>query len=1021
MSKSKKPTGLSITRKDNKFTISWKIGAQDYGAGQNLRYRTKTKSGKWRKWVDVSVGNTTTSKVITLSKNSYYPNTDKYLMGIEFQIRGRRKSYTTGSGSKEVTHTPDWSEWSSKIMSLTAPAKPSLSASLGLSNVTTFSWSVPATESDAKPYFKYEYQSILVKECTEVDGSKLHWKTSARGYRSGNGTATSGSLPITEETETVERTSYTRWFRVRTKGPAGTSDWRYAKHVYAIPYAAVINKVKATPKPNKILVDVTWTATKNAAYPIDNTNVEYCIGVPSENMGLPSDPQWTGASTSKDTNGTDKSVFYIDDVLHDDQCLWVRVVTKHDTYENYSLPVRALVGSLKNPTNLTVTTSGQQATVSATNESDACEYTGSDPKVKRLFLAVYYRGAKYNTIGYIVGIIPTGTSSVNITLPNQTDETAYSIGVKAVVGTYIGNSITSTMMESETIWTTANVPEAPSESEWEYDGRNLLLSWSWDWEDADSVELSWSEDPEAWNSTNEPDTYVIDKKATSWTISELEAGKTYYIKIRLIDSSRSEEVYGPYCETIEAYLTAPPLKPDLVVSEGIITDQGKVTASWNYLSGDGSDQVYAEISVFDGTDIGEPIAHTESSQHITIYAAEQEWERGETYQLVLRVKSESGSFSEYSDPVSVEIAELLQAEITSDSFEIITVHDDTSETREVTALTEMPLLLSVAGAEEKGITSIAIERAEDYRLDRPDEEETTGYEEETVYLTSFMGEGSVTIDNDDLEGYFDDGAKYRLIVTVSDDLGQSTFDSIDFEVHWEHQALIPEGTVVIDGDIAKITPIEPTGALTGDYCDIYRLSADKPVLIYPNAIFGETYVDPYPAIGEYGGHRIVFRTKNGDYITDDNSFAWKDFGPDEGDTFITTESIIDFALDKVQLKYDLQLSSEWAKDFRLTKYLGGSIQGDWNVGVERNATINAVDLAINNKEAIQAMRRLAEYTGICHIRSTDGSSYSADVQVSEDLGYDTAGKVASFTLKISRVDPEDYDGMPLEVWEGMTE
>ena len=66
---------------------------------------------------------------------------------------------------------------------------------------------------------------------------------------------------------------------------------------------------------------------------------------------------------------------------------------------------------------------------------------------------------------------------------------------------------------------------------------------------------------------------------------------------------------------------------------------------------------------------------------------------------------------------------------------------------------------------------------------------------------------------------------------------------------------------------------------------------------------------------------------------------------------------------------------------------------------------------------IQAMRRLAEYTGICHVRTVDGSSYAADVQVSETTGYNVAGKIATFDVSITRIDPEEYDGVTLSAWE----
>jgi len=68
-----------------------------------------------------------------------------------------------------------------------------------------------------------------------------------------------------------------------------------------------------------------------------------------------------------------------------------------------------------------------------------------------------------------------------------------------------------------------------------------------------------------------------------------------------------------------------------------------------------------------------------------------------------------------------------------------------------------------------------------------------------------------------------------------------------------------------------------------------------------------------------------------------------------------------------------------------------------------------------NNETIKSLRRLAVYTGICHVRTIDGSSYAADVQVSEEHSFDTFAN--EFSLTITRVDPEGLDGILETDWE----
>ena len=305
----------------------------------------------------------------------------------------------------------------------------------------------------------------------------------------------------------------------------------------------------------------------------------------------------------------------------------------------------------------------------------------------------------------------------------------------------------------------------------------------------------------------------------------------------------------------------------------------------------------------------------------------------------------------------------------------------------MTGLTEMPIELTVTGAGEGGTTAVIIERAATYNLDRPDESRYSGYDGETVCIYTQPGEDSITITQNDLVGLLDDGAPYRLIATVQDTYGQGAEEAIDFEVHWTHQAVIPEGRAAIGDGVAVIRAIEPEDAEEGDSVDIYRLSADKPVKIIEGAEFGVNYVDPYPTIGETGGYRIVYVTSNGDYITAYNELAWIDVP-----AYIDSQkTIIDFDGHQVELAYDMDVSHSWEKDFTETTYLGGAVQGDWNLAVHRSTSVNADAVVTDDPDLIASMRRLAAYPGICHVRTVDGSSFAANVTVGESRSYEKAG------------------------------
>lgn len=1012
MAKTKRPTGLTITRDGSKYTIKWKIADDNYGGGQTLEYRTKGKR-EWRKWNSISVSKTTTSKTITLDKADYYPNKASgkykpYLTGVEFRIKGKKTSC-------------EWSDWSNKAFTIHEPKKPSVIASLGSTwHESKYKFTIPGDESDNYVFTRYEWQTIRVSESLEVDGSKLRWTSSNSQWETGGGVSKTYTKTIDENTQELNQRSRTRWFRVRARGCGGNSDWAYGKHVFAKPFAPVFKSSKVTGKADNYLVSMNWVATQNASHPIDEVNIQYEMGVPKANMAMP-EPDWQDALTSKDTKGTDSAVFYTERKLLDDECLYGRVIAIRDTERTTeSNPMRLLKGNLAKPVLGTVSVTDGVATITATNRSTACIPATASASNQNLFLAVIYKDNRDFKSAVNIGVIPITEGGGNevtgtVRLPAYTDTTGlvYRIGIQAIVGTYTYTTeldysrrykISAVLKSKDADWQSSTLPDAPGDVEYEYDGTDVIVRWNWSWNKADIAELSWSQDPNAWESNNEPERFETTSKATQWRLSGLEVGNTYYIRVRLKVAETEE--YTPYSAPVVVTLTLPPLKPVLVLSNAIITDQ--ITASWVYNSQDGSEQAFAEIKCD-----GEVIGHCGSEKYITLYTDEQGWTQGEEYELTLIVKSESGSYSDESDPVAFTVAEPPAAEITSTSLVDETITDDEGVTREVKALKALPLTITATGSGEGGILQIVIERAESYRMDRPDESRFDGYEGETIYLVRQIGEEPVTVNREDLMGAFDDGAKYRIIATVIDGIGQTATDELDFEVHWTDQAIIPDGTVTIEDAVAYIVPIAESPSV-GATCDIYRLSTDKPELIYPNAEFGTTYVDPYPAIG--GGYRFVYRTVDGDYITQDNRPAWTDV--ESG--FEYDKAIIDFADDRVELYYNVDASHNWSKDFKETHYLGGAIQGDWNAGVSRSTNISGVVLK-PLETAIEGLRRLAVFTGICNVRTLDGSSFHANVEVDETNSHDRKNLISEFSLNVTRVDAEGYDGMTLSAWEEQDE
>ena len=998
----KKPTGLSIKRNANALIIEWKLGDKDYGGGQTFQYRYPGQG-----WQNVTVGTATTKTHIVVPVASFFPSTGKFINKVYFRIRGKRRNFTEDGKS----YTPSVSDWATKEYSILPPNRPTMSSALSGSadNVCTYSWNVKA-DSDANKYFlQVQCQTCLLSASTITSGANVPANLWTNYTPQSSGA--SGSATITEDSEVISAGSHTRWFRVRACGPAGATQWSYARHIYATPYQTKnVEAAARTTASGGYICTVTWETPLNAAKPVDKINVQYTFTTPTAGLGCPDSASWTDAQTLNYKDGSDAASFSIDSTVSADQCLFVRINTIHDRKTTYGAATLAAAGSLAAPTGLSVVTDAttHRATVTATNNS----------QVPGAFLAIKYMTAD-DPDGFDIGVIPAGETSVTVQCPVFSSSSDIRFGVYAVVGSYVatvrGDGVTSyavtPTIRSALVTYGGTVPAAPTSVSLAQTATpgTIRVTFDWAWQAATAAELSWADHDDAWESTDGPSTYMIpNTHVSAWNISGLETGKTWYVRVRLASGVGENQTFGAYSTIAAIDLSSAPTIPILALTDSVITEDGSVTASWSFVSSDGTAQASAEIASVSGSTYTK-IAEVESAQYVTISAADAGWVYGQTYSLAVRVTSASGRQSEWSDVVTVTIAQPLTAAITQISLTQQTITVD-NVSRTVYVLTAMPLTVTVTGAGTGGTTRVVIERAEAYHMMRPDEREYDGFEGETVVIISQTGEAQISVSPGDLVGHLDDGAVYRLIATVQDGIGQSAEVTREFEVHWSHQALVPTAEVEIEDGAAVLSPEAPTGALETDVCDIYRLSADRPELIYPGAVFGEDYVDPYPAIG--GGYRFVFRTANGDYITAGDEIAWTDVASG----FESDYSIIDYDGGQVLLEYNSDLSSSWRKDFTETKYLGGSVQGDWNAAVSRAGTLTA-SVATDDADTISALRRLAAHAGICHVRTKDGSSYAADVQVSESRKQGTGHQITEFSLSITRIDSEGYDGLTYEDWQ----
>lgn len=1000
----KKPTGMSIQRDGSYFICNWKIGDSNYGAGQLFWYKTN----RMKKWKKVSIGTKTTKKTIKIDLNDYYPKKNKKLTYFKFRVQGRKESFK----KKGNTIRPNWSQKNIKEFMINTPnAISSLKFELSneVNNSGNFIWESEHKDDSHRPFKKIQYQSILVKECEERSGEKISWKNAVTGTGGDN-----GSKIFTEDSGALAKEGYTRWFRIRTQGARGSSKWKYAKHVYSRPYPAVVKSASTVKTSNGRNITMTWESNDTVAHPIDTIIQQYTISIPIDNLQCPTNASWTDLAVSKPKDGTDGAAVSIDTAVGKDQCLWVRANTKHDDNISYSDSMLAEVGTLKEPTltSVDVDVNTHKATVNATNNSE----------IPDSFLVVTYRSVSTPWLIKVVGIIPHGQPSTIVQM-DSIDSAGYDFGIYAAQGSYSIENETMTIsenMRSDIVWKGGKVPKIPTNVQLrQHAFKTIEVTWDWTDPGATGATISWSQNKDAWESTEAPNTFNVSTIHNSrWLIANVDVGK-WYVRVRLNAGLGDDITPGAWSEIAEIDLSEAPVTPVLKILNSVVSKSGKINASWSYGSKDGTSQAYGEICEAtvnsDGIKYGDVIATVHTAQSIE-FDVPRTWTEGSLHYLCCRVTSASGKTCDgWSSPVGITIAEPIEISSMTTSLVQKELTDEEEHKYTITILESLPLTVDVKGA-GAGRTTVAIDREEDYHLARPDWKEHEGFKGETIALISQQGESAIIIENDDLIGALDDGGKYRLIATITDEYGQSTTKTEKFEVHWKHQAVMPAANVEIDSEkmIAKITPLLPDGAIETDKVDIYRISRDEPELIIESGFFGTTYIDPYPAFGEGCGHMVVFKTAEGDYITENNTLAWLTLDDLDGD-FVPEESVvINFGTQSIKLPYNITLNNSWEKDFERTEYLGGSVVGDWNPAVTRDTEIGTVMVSKNLTE-INLLRQLANYPGICHVRTPEGSSFSADVQLTEKQSYDSS--IAEFSLKVKAIETEELEGMTLADWE----
>ena len=1004
------PTGVSITRNKLSFTVKWKLGEKKYNKGQEMQYRLQTRhltgkntSWKYQKWVDVSVGTTTTQKTITLSQTDYYPYTQSLPMvkTIEVRIRGKIE------GKK-------MSAWKVKDYVIDLPKKPSsISFSLDSSseNKGSFTWASTQSDTDHHHCYNVGIWSALKENFTGKDSDV----NSKKGlYRVSSGSI-SGTWNAPAEQVTVQSGhSYRRICAVCAQGIRGNSVFIWTGHTYGFCNLPVFTDDPiCEPYGSGVYVKASWEVSQNIKNPIDTMSIQYAIDTPEEGLSCPDSASWTTARTLAWAKKASNIDFHTDVGITEDKCMWLRISATHDkdtVYSEYKA-IGLNMCSMKAPTLNASAVADSTLTVTFTQNSSV-----ADAKI-----AVAFRKGtdEFQTIGVF-----DDDGEKTMTCPSVGSGESYQVQLIAfqtnedVVASENADGVTvytytPNIKSSPVLSEVGTLSQPPADLTGQGTTTGVLLTWTNKWAEANAVTVAWADHENALSSTDEPETYDIDHLVNSWTVGGLDSDTTYYFWVKLRDTSGDSEVSSAWSDPIKVSIADTPVAPSIAINSQYVNMDGMISVTVGY---SGNDATVRIMEVFDddyfvfGTDLSLSVDEINELYENAGYS-DKKWSVGTSHTIKAQVTNSAGDKSAESDTVVVNVIAKPAIAVTTSTLTDTTITDDEGNTYTEKTMTEFPLKVSVSGAGEGGTSSVTLKRNENYELVNPSEQNEKHYVDEILADLEGSGDAEFEITMEYLLHQIYDGAMYRLECIVTDQYGQTASTDVEFRASFGHQPEIATATVVVADATARITVNKPEGYVDGDTYDIYRLTADLPEKIVEGGTYGTTWVDPYPAFGDDGGYRVVNKTAIGDYYTADNAPAWTDYATD----ISSDGAVIDFDDEQIILTSNVDIDSKWEKDFERTTYLGGAVQGDWNPAVTRDLDLSAVHVTLCKTDEVAAMRKLAAWPGICHIRTKDGSSFACDIQVKESRDHDSKFQT-SYKLSISKVDSETLDGMTLAEW-----
>lgn len=582
-----------------------------------------------------------------------------------------------------------------------------------------------------------------------------------------------------------------------------------------------------------------------------------------------------------------------------------------------------------------------------------------------------------------------------------------------VVATHDGYSVASEPVEAAALYKKADTSKgsvATVDSVADNgDGESVTAKVSWQKSSTaayDTTVISWSDDQDAWQSTDDPDSFEMDD--VTWDddgdlsltvkVKGLDDGTPYWFRARRTSSANDQK--GAWSAAVRCDVSSTPSAPTLTAPTTVERGRG-FAVSW---SAGGTQTAWRLLLMnAEGASDGAVLASgTGGATSATVADGDARLSALDYARLAVEV-STGGDYAR-SASVDVAIADAPTAAVTCEQAITASGHAVTVAVTPTGA--EFALSMTAEGSCSGWLPDGSGEQAAGDVV--WSERGLTGGEDGTVTLT--VPDAAKLVD----------GARYRIAVTptcagltgeaaepsfaytATDSDGNETVgETHALEVAWAHQAAAaPSCAVTVDVDTrsATITPQKPADALDGDTWSLYRDTPDGFALVAEGLAFGGSALDPWAPYAADGACSYRVAT-----VTADGDCDYADFAFEHACKAVR----VDWEGGSVELPYNIDLSESYGKSFEGRSFLDRAAQGGtWGASVSRTCSLSCT---VIDGEVAEAVRDLARHAGSCFVRFPDGCAYEADVQVGGIEQSATSGYVR-VSMDITEVELASYVG-----------